>query len=122
MKRFTYRILSDKKLEVDYSFTVPTLHGYISVSSCGERKGLYQNCFFHIFVTKRVMKRVNLKDSADLRKLIEEAIEDGIITRQEYETIINLASRDGYIDQVERSLLAELQQMISDGSVKFRKG
>ncbi len=59
--------------------------------------------------------------SARLREMIEQAIEDHIITREEYDQIISLASEDGIIDRHEQALLAELQGMLQDGSVKFRK-
>ena len=61
------------------------------------------------------------KKSARLREMIEHAIEDHIITREEYDQIINLAGEDGIIDRHEQALLAELQGMLQDGSVKFRK-
>jgi len=61
------------------------------------------------------------KSSARLREMIEHAIEDHIITREEYDQIINLAGEDGIIDRHEQALLAELQGMLQDGSVKFRK-
>lgn len=61
------------------------------------------------------------KSSARLREMIEHAIEDHIITREEYDQIINMASEDGIIDRHEQALLAELQGMLQDGSVKFRK-
>ena len=56
-----------------------------------------------------------------LRKMIESAIEDHKITRDEYDKIINIASEDGIIDRHERALLAELQQMIEEGEVKWTK-
>ncbi|MEN8115989.1 MAG: hypothetical protein ABFS16_03365 [Bacteroidota bacterium] len=54
-----------------------------------------------------------------LRKMIEKAIEDHKITRDEYDMIIHIATEDGHIDQHEQALLSELQQMIEDGLVKF---
>lgn len=56
-----------------------------------------------------------------LREMIEKAIEDHVITREEYDQIINIATEDGKIDHHEQALLAELQNMLQDGSVKFRK-
>ena len=62
----------------------------------------------------------NISDSAiRLREMIEKAIEDHKITRDEYDKIINIASEDGIIDRHERALLSELQQMIEDRAVKF---
>jgi len=59
------------------------------------------------------------ESSIRLREMIEKAIEDHKITRDEYDKIINIATEDGYIDQHEKALLSELQQMIEDRHVKF---
>lgn len=58
---------------------------------------------------------------ARLREMIEKAIEDHVITHQEYDKIISIATEDGHIDPHEQALLSELQKMLQDGSVKFRK-
>jgi hypothetical protein len=68
------------------------------------------------------MEIIDPKESAKLREMIEKAIEDDIITREEYEQIIGQALKDGHIDRVEKALLAELNQLIQDRIVKFRKG
>jgi hypothetical protein len=68
------------------------------------------------------MEIIDPKESAKLREMIEKAIEDDIITREEYEQIIAQALKDGHIDRVEKALLAELNQLIQDKVVKFRKG
>jgi hypothetical protein len=68
------------------------------------------------------MEIIDPKESAKLREMIEKAIEDDIITREEYEQIIGQALKDGHIDRVEKALLAELNQLIQDKIVKFRKG
>ena len=68
------------------------------------------------------MEIIDPKESAKLREMIEKAIEDDIITREEYEKIIGQALKDGHIDRVEKALLAELNQLIQDKIVKFRKG
>jgi len=61
-----------------------------------------------------------LSNSADkLRHLIEKAIEDHKITRDEYEQIMHLAMEDGHIDSQERALLEVLQGMIETKMVKF---
>ena len=57
--------------------------------------------------------------SIRLKAMIEKAIEDHKITRDEYDKILNIATEDGHIDQHERALLSELQQMIEDRLVKF---
>ena len=56
-----------------------------------------------------------------LRQVINKAIEDHIITPEEYEEIIHVSTEDGYIDSQERALLAELQDMIENKIVKFGK-
>lgn len=61
-----------------------------------------------------------LSKSADrLRHLIEKAIEDHKITREEYEEIIMMATEDGYINSQEKALLQVLQDMIENKLVKF---
>ncbi|MBN1987481.1 MAG: hypothetical protein JW761_14315 [Prolixibacteraceae bacterium] len=57
--------------------------------------------------------------SMRLREMIEKAIEDHKITREEYDQIIHIATEDGHIDRQEQALLSELQQMIEDRMVKF---
>jgi uncharacterized membrane protein YebE (DUF533 family) len=52
-----------------------------------------------------------------LRELIEKAIDDGRVTNKEYDEILALADADGIIDQEERSLLSQLQDMLADKSV-----
>lgn len=64
---------------------------------------------------------MNIQEAARLRKLIEKAIEDHIITPQEYEDIIHQATADGHINPQEQVLLSQLQAMIADGSVRFGK-
>ncbi len=54
-----------------------------------------------------------------LRQVIEKAMEDHFITKSEYETIIHQATEDGHIDRQEQALLKELQDMITDRSVKI---
>ena len=57
--------------------------------------------------------------SMRLREMIEKAIEDHKITRDEYDKIINIATEDGVIDRHEQALLSELHQMIENKEVKF---
>lgn len=61
------------------------------------------------------------ESSKALRNMIEQAIEDHIITREEYDKIIYIATEDGFIDNHEKALLRQLQQMIEDKSVRFGK-
>lgn len=56
-----------------------------------------------------------------LRQIIIKAIEDHIITPEEYDEIINVSMEDGHIDHQERALLKELQQMIENKEVKFKR-
>jgi len=56
-----------------------------------------------------------------LRLAIIKAIDDHIITPEEYDEIINISMEDGHIDSQERALLAQLQQMIENKEVKFAK-
>jgi hypothetical protein len=61
-----------------------------------------------------------LSESAQtLRKKIEKAIEDHIITRAEYEEIIHLALEDAHVDPQERALIRELQDMIDNREIKL---
>jgi tellurite resistance protein len=57
--------------------------------------------------------------SIRLKEMIEKAIEDHKITRDEYDRIIDIATEDGHIDSHEKALLRELQQMIEDKLVRF---
>ena len=65
------------------------------------------------------MPRKVSESSIRLKEMIEKAIEDHVITRDEYDQIINIATEDGHIDPDERALLSELQQMIEDKMVRF---
>ena len=53
-----------------------------------------------------------------LSEAIKKAIDDHQITNTEYEEIMAIANEDGIIDPQERQLLAMLQDMIADKSVK----
>lgn len=59
------------------------------------------------------------ENAAILRRLIEKAIDDHKLTRHEYDTIINQASKDSHIDSHEKALLNQLQEMIEDKSIKL---
>ena len=59
------------------------------------------------------------ESAARLRAMIEKAMEDHRITRDERDRILAIASEDGHIDQQEQSLLDLLQDMIGDGSVRL---
>jgi len=65
---------------------------------------------------------MNISDNAArLREMIEKAIDDGILTRDEYDKILHLATEDGIIDRHEQILLSQLQEMIADKSVRLTK-
>ncbi|MCF6247333.1 MAG: hypothetical protein L3J69_08225 [Desulfobacula sp.] len=53
-----------------------------------------------------------------LKAMIDEAIADEKITPEEREQIMMLADEDGMIDNQERALLAQLQDMIQSGAIK----
>lgn len=54
-----------------------------------------------------------------LKEMINKAMEDQKITRDEYDQIIHIATEDGHIDPQERVLLAELQDMIENRMVRM---
>lgn len=56
-------------------------------------------------------------EAAKLKVMIDKAIEDHQITTTEYEKILALANADMQIDAQERQLLAQLQDLISSGTV-----
>jgi len=59
------------------------------------------------------------ESAARLKKVIIKAIEDHKITREEYDKIIHIATEDGHVDSHEQALLAQLQDMIENKTVKF---
>lgn len=59
------------------------------------------------------------ESSMRLREMIEKAIVDHKITREEYDKILNIATEDGYIDRHEQALLRELQRMIEEREIRF---
>ena len=64
----------------------------------------------------------NISDSSKkLREVIEKAIHDEVITREEYDRIIHIAFEDGVVDKHEQALLSQLQQMIEDKVIKFAR-
>ena len=54
-----------------------------------------------------------------LRELIEKAIDDHLISRAEYDDILNMTLEDGVVDSQEQALLDQLQEMIANKSVKI---
>jgi len=57
-------------------------------------------------------------ESSKLIELIQRAIEDGVITNREYHDIMAQAAADGREDAEERAILANLHEMIANGTVK----
>ena len=63
---------------------------------------------------------MGLSESGErLRLAIIRAIEDHVITPEEYEEIIHISYEDGHIDPQERALLAQLQDMIENKEIRF---
>lgn len=61
-----------------------------------------------------------MKSGAEkVKELIIKAIEDHVITRDEYDMIIHAATEDGFLDNQEKALLAQLNEMIENKMVKF---
>jgi hypothetical protein len=58
------------------------------------------------------------KSGKTLAEVIHKAIDDSVITNAEYEEILALASQDAIIDRHEKILLAELNNMIADQTIK----
>ncbi|HNY65390.1 MAG: hypothetical protein BWZ01_03149 [Deltaproteobacteria bacterium ADurb.BinA179] len=58
------------------------------------------------------------KSGKTLEEIIKKAIDDHVIKNSEYEEIIELAHADGVIDAHERVLLQELNDLISEKTVK----
>jgi len=62
------------------------------------------------------------KSGLELREVIEKAINDSVITNSEYEEIMNVASKNGIVDNHEQTLLGQLQRLLENGTVKRVKG
>jgi len=61
------------------------------------------------------------KAGLELKDVIENAIKDCIITNSEYEEIMEMANKDGIIDDYEQRLLNQLQGLLQNGTVKRAK-
>ncbi len=53
-----------------------------------------------------------------LLEKVKSAMDDLEITVSEYREIMDQAHKDGHIDPQERAILAQFNQMISDGTIK----
>jgi hypothetical protein len=60
------------------------------------------------------------KHAEKLKTMISKAIDDHVLTRDEYDLILHLASEDGHIDRYEQALLEQLQEMIENKTIKLR--
>lgn len=68
------------------------------------------------------MLQKNISKSAqEIRKMIDKAINSHEITRNDYNKIINIATEDSVIDSQEKILLAQLNDMLEDNTIKFVK-
>lgn len=54
-----------------------------------------------------------------LRKMILKAMDDAVITRDEYDQIMEIAWEDGHLDNQEKALLSELQNLVEEKMVKI---
>lgn len=61
------------------------------------------------------------ESSKKIRAILEKAIEAHQISRDDYDTILHLATDDAYVDPSERVLLRHLNEMIEDKSIKVVK-
>ena len=61
------------------------------------------------------------RSEQDLAKVIAKAIEDSVITINEYEEIMSIASQDSHIDHHERALLKQLNALIAEKIVVLKK-
>lgn len=53
-----------------------------------------------------------------LTEMIKRAMDDGKLTTKEHNQILAIANEDLHIDNQEKRLLAELQEMLSNGTIK----
>lgn len=61
------------------------------------------------------------KSAQKMRPLIDKAIKDGELTRDEYNNILHLASEDNHIDPQEKILLKHLNDLIDGKEIKIIK-
>lgn len=60
--------------------------------------------------------------AAELKKLINHAINDLEITPTEYQQIMDQAHADGHLDKEEKALLEQFHQMINNGTIQRVRG
>jgi hypothetical protein len=61
------------------------------------------------------------KKGQKLADVIKKAIEDSMITITEYEEIMSVASEDGILDNREKALLRELNDMIANRTLSLKR-
>ena len=61
------------------------------------------------------------RSGQDLSKVIYKAIEDSVMTMDEYEEIMSIASQDSHIDKHEKALLKQLNALIAEKVVVLKK-
>ena len=61
------------------------------------------------------------KSGKKLAEVIQKAIEDSVMTMAEYEEIMSVTSQDGVIDNHEKALLRELNNLIANKTVVYGK-
>jgi len=64
------------------------------------------------------MEKVKGDSGKRIADMIKKAMDDHQITTTEYEKIMMIADEDGVIDAQEKRQLAELQNMIENGTIK----
>ncbi len=57
----------------------------------------------------------------ELKKAIQKAIDDHVVTSKEFEEIMSIAEADGRIDKEERTLLRELHKMLIDKIITWKQ-
>lgn len=62
------------------------------------------------------------KSGIELKEVIEKTIKDCEITNSEYEEVMQVANKDGMIDDHEQRLLSQLQGLLDNGTLKRVKG
>jgi len=62
------------------------------------------------------------KSAPILKKLIESAIRDLVVTPDEYDAIMAQADEDGHRDREETALLAQFHELINNGTIKRVRG
>jgi hypothetical protein len=62
------------------------------------------------------------KSGLELKEVIEKAIHDCVVTSSEYDEIMKIANKDGFVDDHEQRLLSQLQVLIANGTITRTKG